>query len=171
MVEKYLDLKEKELVNSINLTNFGILGIIFFSLLLFVNVQNFETASWFDWAIIAIAFSIFTGCLIWGLIGFREREVNFKKDKKTKSITALGLLLNILGLTLTAIGEFLLFSLEDRLLISPEGDYATFAFQGFAVMLVGGIILASTFYLYKRFIPQLVIWEPEMGNTQTVSSL
>jgi fatty acid desaturase len=151
--------KTKELLNGINLINAGILGLTFVITQIYVYRQTLDFHSGFFWAFSGTIFAILGGALIWGFMQFRAREVSFKRDDKTKIYISLAFLLNILGLTLTAIGEFLVFSFKNPSL----------AFQGIAIMLVGGIILASTFYLYNRFIPQQVITVPEMGNTQTVS--
>ena len=104
----------------------------------------------------------------------RTREVHFKSDVKTKSMIRSELLFNVLGVILIAIGVLLIYYPENQTVITPEGHTATFSvqpyfFQGIAIFVAGAIILASTFYLYNRFILDQVIKEPEMGNTQTVS--
>jgi hypothetical protein len=173
LVEKYLDLKEKELVNSINLTNFGIYGLIFVSIIIFVNRQSIDYYSGTTWAVLALGYSFTGGALIWGLVQFRAREVHLKNDNKTKRITGLEILLNALGLILAAIGQIMIYYFEKQDYITPDGLHVIgskpYLFQGIAIFAAGMIILFSTIYLYNRFIPQQVIKEPEMGNTQTVS--
>ncbi len=103
---------------------------------------------------------------------FRAREVHFKSDIRTKRITGLEILLNVLGLILIAIGQFMIYYFEKQNFITPEGLHVTgskpYLFQGIPIFAAGMIILFSTLYLYKRFIPQQIITEPEVGNTQTV---
>ena len=143
---EHLNEKEKQFVRNIHLIYFGLFGLIFLSVQTFVNRKNFDNTSAIDWAIIALVSSIFASCLIWGSIGFRARKVHFKKDNKTRTIVTVGLLLSILGFTLIAVGEFLVFSF-----LSPEG-----AVQGIVLFLIGAIFLASTVYLYDRFIQRQI---------------
>ena len=81
--------------------------------------------------------------------------------------------MNALALVLTAIGEFMVYYTEKQNFTAPEGLHVTatkpYLFQGIPIFAAGTIILFSTLYLYNRFIPQQIITEPEIGNTQTVS--
>ena len=163
----------KELVNNINQINFGIQGFTFLSIIIYVNRQYIGSGSGVDWAVFALGFSIAGGALIWGLMQFRVSEVHFKNDKKTVRITGLQISLNALGFVLIAMGEFMVYYTEKQNFTTPEGLHVTatkpYLFQGIPIFIAGTIILLSTLYLYKRFIPQQIITEPEVVNTQTVS--